>query len=222
MESIFIGIPTVVKYQPFLDSMEKFIPLVEKEHEVEVYTLAGKTLAVARNTIVSRFLKSDKDYLLFLDDDHSGHSIEMLNSLLDPLINNGRLVCAIKCYAREFPYYSNLLQYKGDELFDGNRKYSPIYDESGYLECDLVGFGMTLVSRETFKRISEPYFISKDNSKEDVYFCDKLVRSGSRPIGCFDYVLEHRGINKDNALELRNKGIEELLKIHPDMKVLVT
>lgn len=222
MVKLFIGIPTIRHYEPFWNSLSLFLNNLLGKYDYQVFKVSNKSLAEARNEIVSRFLKSDKDYLLFLDDDHSGHTVQMLDSLLDPLINNGRMVCAIKCYARIFPHFSNLLQYSGVDLGEGRGKYRPIDDNEGYCECDAVGFGMTLVSRETFKRINEPYFISKDNTKEDIYFCDKLNLSGMRAIGCFEYVLEHNGINEHNALELRNKGIEELKIKNPDMRVLVS
>lgn len=222
MIKLFIGIPSIRNYEPFWKSLELFLHNIIDKYDYQVFKVCNKSLSEARNEIVSRFLESDKEYLLFLDDDHSGHTIRMLESLLDPLINNGRLVCAMKCYARKFPYFSNLLEYSGVDLGDGRGKYRPIEDSEGYCECDLVGFGMTVISREVFKRIREPYFVSKDNAREDVYFCDKLVLSGSRPIGCFDYVLDHNGINKNEALRLRDEGIKELKINHPDMKVLVT
>lgn len=227
---LFIGIPTSRHYKPFWDSMEIFIPLLEKEHELEIYTLANKSLAEARNTIVSRFLNSDKDYLLFLDDDHSGHSLEMFNALLNPLINNNRNVCAIKCYTKFFPYNSTLLEY--DNIYRGKLNlpkgignYRPIDDYEGYVECDLVGFGMTLISRETFSKIEEPYFSSKDNRREDNYFCEKLLLAGIKPIGCFDYILEHNGIGKHNASILRNQEMkilkETIIKHNPNIENIV-
>lgn len=218
---IFIGIPSIRDYEPFWSSLSLFLNNLIGKYDYQVFKVSNKTLSEARNEIVSRFLESDKDYLLFLDDDHSGHTVKMLDSLLEPLVNNGRFVSAIKCYAKEFPYWSNLLQYN-DSYFESRRCYDPIYDTEGYIECDLVGFGMTLISREVFKRISEPYFSSTNNQKEDNYFCDKLVMAGSRPIGCFDYVLEHNGIGEHNALDLRNKGMNELKRVNPDMKVLVS
>lgn len=223
---IFVGIPSGRSYKPFWDSMDSFIPLISKVHEVEVYTLRNKTIAEARNLIVDRFLKSDKDYLLFLDDDHSGHSIEMLNAL----INAKHDVVAVKCYTKEFPYNSNLMEYSGVDhralgLEEGQGNYRPIDNRFGYGYCDLVGFGMTLVSRETFSKIEEPYFSSKNNQKEDNYFCDKLVKKGIKPVGYFEDVLEHQGIGKYNAINLRNQGIEkiraEVLKHNPEMTQMV-
>lgn len=222
MTKIFIGIPTIRNYEPFWSSLENFLGKISDKYTYELLKVSNKSLSEARNEIVSRFLNSDKDYLLFLDDDHSGHTVEMLDSLMDPLINNGRMVCAIKCYTKFFPFFSNLLQQSGVDLGDGSGKYRPIEEDKGYYECDVVGFGMTLVSRETFKRIKEPYFISKNNYKEDVYFCDKLNLSGMRAIGCFDYVLDHQGIGNNNALQLRDNGMKELRKKFPDMEVLVS
>ena len=101
----------------------------------------------------------------------------------------------------------------------------PIEADRGYTYCDLVGFGMTLISRETFNKIEAPYFISDyriGQGREDNYFCEKLVRIGNKPVGCFDFTLEHNGIGRHNALILREQGMVELKKKHPQMNVLVS
>lgn len=227
---IFLGIPSCRRYEPFWKSMEEFIPILSRQCDVIFCTVHNKTVAEARNMIVDMFLKSDADYLLFLDDDHRGHTLQMFNSLLDPLLNNGSFMCGIKCRAKKFPYASNLLIYsKVDEeklgIKKGCGKYMPINLHKGYAYCDLVGFGMTLISRETFNRIESPYFISDPEvgqGREDNYFCDKLVKIGKYPVGCFDYTLEHQGIGFHNADILYEQGLAELKKKYPDMKVLVS
>ena len=42
------------------------------------------------------------------------------------------------------------------------------------------------------------------------------------PVGCFDFVLDHQGIGRDNAKKMRDEGFVILKEKYPDMKVLVS
>lgn len=202
--------------------MKNFIQAVKFHHDIEVVEARSKPVDVARNLIVDKFLDSDKDYLLFLDDDHIGHSMDMLRALL--VIDAP--ICAIKCYTKVFPYFSNLLQYSGFNssavgLPDGQGKYNPIDLDFGYHYCDLVGFGMTLIKRDLFSKIEKPYFkADQDGIREDNYFCEKLLAVGIKPIGCFSYTLEHDGIGRENARTLREESMNritgKLAELNPD------
>ena len=218
MAKILVGIPSVRDYPDFIASMNVFLPAINKLHTIEVLEVKNKQIDQARNIIADYFLQRDYDYLLFLDDDHSGHTVEML----DTLLKMDSLVSAIQCYARFFPYLSNLMDYSGQT--DERMKYEVKYTE-GINPCDLVGFGMTLIKKEVFRILPQPYFVGKDNQREDNYFCDNLVRMGVRPMGCFDYVLTHQGIDRAKGNELRELGMEEIkrevLKVHPDMNNVV-
>lgn len=227
---VMVGIPTVRRYEPFWKSMDNFIPILKNMCDVEICVVKDMKVAEARNTIVDIFLKSECDYLLFCDDDHVGHTLQMFNAILDPMLNNNASMCGIKCHTKLFPYASNLLLYSGvDEekmgIKKGSGKYMPMDFDKGYTYCDLVGFGMTIVSRETFNKIKPPYFISNPEcgqGKEDNYFCDKLVASGIKPVGCFEYTLQHMDIGRHNAMVLREQGMKQLKEKYPDMKVLVS
>ncbi len=203
---ILVGIPSIRSYGPFIESMNSFLPAISKFHEVEVYEVRNRTIAEARNMIADYFLSKDFEYLLFLDDDHSGHTVEML----EVLFNTNAMVSGIKCYRKDFPYLPNLLDYSGnsEELV----KYRVKDETTGILECDLVGFGMTLIKREVFNLMSKPYFIGKENQKEDNYFCDKLRERGVKLMGCFDYCLPHQGIGEKEAKELYDQEIQKVME----------
>lgn len=206
MAKVFIGIPSVRDYQPFINSMAKFIPLVQKEHEVKIAQIKAQMVDKARNTIVDKFLESGMDYLLFLDDDHEGHTIEMFNALL----NSNVLFSSIKSHTRFFPYSINLLDYSGHS--EEKIKYKMKEETEGVHECDLIGFGMALIKKELFNIISPPYFVAKDNRKEDNYFCDLLLSKGIKPVGIFDYCLSHQGIDSIKAKALKEEGLDQIFK----------
>lgn len=206
MKKIFIGIPSIREYQPFLNSMVSFVVDLHKKYSVRVFQVKNKKIDEARNIIVNEFLKSNCDYLLFLDDDHSGHTFNMFEDLMKA----DTYVCAVKCYWKDFPYLDSLLDYSGEEL--EMIKYKAKKVTAGFHSCDLVGFGMTLIKRETFDNLEKPYFICENNRKEDVYFCDNLIKQGIKPIGCFDYVLTHQGVDDTNKQSLFEEGMEKMIE----------
>lgn len=202
---LLIGIPTCREDKNFWDSMAKFLPDANILFELEVIEVRNKPIADARNIIVDYFLSKDFEYLLFLDDDHSGHHMGMLYALL----KNNYPICAMKCYARFFPHLCTLMNLSG--LGTDKGKYQTKRNTEGYDECDLVGFGMTLIKRELFDKLDKPYFKSINNQKEDNYFCDSLIAKGIRPVGCFDYVCTHDGVDDSNVIHLRNTGLSSIM-----------
>lgn len=202
---LFIGIPSVRHDVDFLKSMEKFLPAIGKVHEVYALEVRDRKTDEARSIIADKFIESECSHLLFLDDDHSNHTPEMLEAL----IKADAYVCALKCYCKGFPYMPNLMQYNSERRPD--MEYEPIMNKSGYVRCDLVGFGMTLIKKETFFKISKPYFACDQNGqKEDNYFCKNLLLNGIEPIGCCDYVLTHCGVDDSNVEELEKQGIQNI------------
>lgn len=201
-----IGIPTIREYKPFWDSMRTFLPEMAKVHDIEVIEVRNKQIAESREIIAGKFLESDKDYLLFLDDDHSGHTMEMVQALL----RADSYVCAMKCYSRFFPHLCTLMDYSG--LSERRGKYVSKEEYGGYHVCDLVGFGMTLIKKELFQKLDKPYFKYEINKFEDNYFCEQLEKKGIKPIGCFDFVCTHNGIDDSNRWKLRDKGIDAVVE----------
>ena len=211
MAKIFIGIAKHNTYDKFIESMSIFLPSIKEDHEVEVYETEGKVLVDAQNEIAEQFLKSDKDYLLILEDDHCHHTKDMVTDLL----NANTHVCAINYYSRHYGKLPTLLNKTGSEDF--RKAYTQTTYTEGLHEVDLCGFGMTLIKREVFDILDEPYFqpneyyikLGKDvsNKATDQNFCDRLDKHGIKPIGCFNHVLTHRGVSKDNYINLRHKYI---------------
>ena len=214
MAKIFIAIPEYKPWKEFEESMSLFLPEVNKQHDMEVYRTRGKSLVDAQNLIANKFLASDKDYLLFLEEDHWGHTIEMLNALVE----SDTFICAIQYYSRHPGRISCLLRYTG--LKDYKHRYKEIPEAKGFEQCNLVPFGMTLIKRQLFDKIDEPYFRVNDyyecdaekdkpiNSRAtDQDFSNRVQAVGIIPIGCFNFNLTHRGIHRGNFMDYRKQDI---------------
>lgn len=212
MKKIFIGIPTTRDNFDFRESFSLFFREAKDRYEIESFKIGGLGRDEAREVIVSKFLLSDKDYLLFLDDDHTEHEVDML----DVLVESNVPVCAIKCYSRWFPYQCTcmIVGSKNNNYFEESKT-------KGIHECYFVGFGMTLIKREVFDILDKPYFQCNENGeREDNYFCEKLIKNRIPPYGCFDYTLPHNGIDESNVMDLRKTNIGKYVAKQQKIKVI--
>lgn len=197
MKSIYIGVCKTRNDQRFNESYRNFTDSICMKYSVCTMKVINKFLPDAQNEITKSFLSSYHDYLLLLDDDQWGHTPEML----DTLINANTNVATIKTYSRHYPYSCAILKRLENNLV------LPIENGEGYVECDLTGFPMTLISRETFEHLEEPYFRPYEacgrSWNSDLDFFERLNKVGIKPIGCFQHTLNHDKVTKDNVKQLR-------------------
>jgi hypothetical protein len=101
-----------------------------------------------------------------------------------------------------------------EELYpdDWVHRFSPIDKQSGYGECDLVGFAMMLLRRRVFSLITRPFFTLNKRGERyaksyatDEDFCDRLKAAGIKMIGCWDHTLPHRDVTQHNVRYIREK-----------------
>ena len=204
---ILIGIPMHEPDERFLSSLSEFTKQLDGYYNYEVMIVGGKQLVEAQNIIAEQLMKGDYTHLLTFEDDHWGFTKEMLDALMKPNVD----VCAMNYYCRWYPYNSCLME----EIYPDkpNKRFAPIQRSSGYAECDLTGFGMTLYKRKVFEVIPKPYFTLNKRGERyfgsyatDEDFCDRLKTHGIKLMGCWDYVVAHRDITGNNVGEIREKA----------------
>lgn len=170
-----------------------------KHYNISSIIINDTFLPDAQNICAENFLNGDYDYLLLLDDDHWGHSREML----DCLIKANTYVATMKTYSRHYPYVCAAWNKVGHGALVS------IEDGKGYVECDLTGFPMTLISRLTFDKLEKPYFRPLDAEgrtwNSDVDFFERLKEKDIKPTACFQYCLNHDKITENNVWEYRTK-----------------
>ena len=157
MKSIYIGVCKTRDYEPFKESFYRFTDSISRKYSICQMVVRDTHLPDAQNKITRSFLQSGYDYLLLLDDDHWGHTEEMLECL----INANTYMATIKSYSRHYPYFSCLMNKRpSDDLFVGIE-----YGE-GYIPCDMTGFPMTLLRRDLFDLLEYPFFESENRGFE--------------------------------------------------------
>lgn len=197
MKSIYIGVCKTRNDKRFEESFRNFTDSICRKYSVCQMVVKDKFLPDAQNIIAEDFLQIGYDYLLLLDDDQWGHTEEMLETL----INANTYVATIKTYQRQYPYSCALFRKLGNNIV------MPIETGNRYVECDLTGFPMTLISRETFDFLEKPYFrpyeVNGRTWNSDVDFFERLALKGIKPIGCFQHILNHGDITAENVHQKR-------------------
>lgn len=201
MANILVCVPSTREYKPFLESFDKFIIECRKNHTIVTFIVKDKRLKDVQNEAAQKFMSGNFDYLLFMDDDHWGHTPEMLECL----INANAYMATIKSYSRHYPYFSCLMNRIPDSTF-----FSGIDYAQGYVEVDMTGFSMTLLRRDLLQKIGVPYFEEEHEGGRDwvtdTIFCRKLNSMGIKPVGCFQHCLPHFDITDENVLQRRTEG----------------
>jgi len=209
---IFVGVACHKPWKEHTESLSAFLLECSLKYDIECLQVWGKPLVDAQNQIAKTFLASGKPYLLMLEDDNWGFTLEMLEALLKP----NAYVCGMKYFSRHYPYVAMPFDFfhafsdgEDDKEFQMNLVGHP---EGGYHTQGLTGFGMTLLRREVFLELKEPFFeLNGANKFRDSYatdqnFCRKLRTIGVLPVGCFDHCVNHRGIDNNTVDEFRAKA----------------
>lgn len=197
MKSIYIGVCKTREDERFKESFRNFTDSICSKYSICQRIVVDKFLPDAQNEIVNDFLLSNYDYLLFLDDDQWGHTPQMLETL----INANTEVSTMKTYSRHYPYSCAVLKKIPNNLV------LPIENGEGYVQCDLTGFPMTLIRKDTFQYLEKPYFRPYEAAgrtwNSDVDFFERLNKFNIKPIACFQHTLNHDKVTADNVKQLR-------------------
>lgn len=199
---ILVGTPTITPDKRFLDSLSSFLFEASKKYDITHKFIYKKPIYEAQNLLAFEAIEHGYDYLLMVEDDHWGFTVEHL----DKLIALNHPFCAFPYYSRHFPYMLTAMKFEGINA-RGTHNYSEIKHNFGIHPADLVGFGFTLFAAELLKKIPTPIFYPLHDQARatDQWFCHNLWMNYSmKPLVCFDDIIPHRDITKDTVNELRN------------------
>lgn len=196
MKRILVGVCSTRNHKKFWDSFFNLMNELKESYDVSAQIIKDINLPDAQNQLAENFIMARYDYLLLLDDDHWGHTKEMV----DTLVNANTYMATIKSYSRHYPYSCALMK-------KFNKGYAGIENGEGYQECDLTGFPMTLMKKDLFDKLDKPYFRpTKGDTRSwatDKNFCEKIIEKGIKPMGCFQHCLPHDDITEENVYERR-------------------
>jgi hypothetical protein len=174
----------------WLNSLASFYP-----YPFFVDYACDKPISNNRNKIVKRFLASEYDYLMMLD----GDIIPPRNVL--QLIDFKKDVIGGLCFAYIGKAIIPLILKRDKKKLPGNAfiKYHAIPEHKweGLTECDAIGSGCIIMSREVLEKVHNPFMNIYDEKtgerKEglDIAFCRKARKLGYKIYCHTDYRCDH-------------------------------
>lgn len=136
----------------------------------------GSVITIARRNLVDIFLKSDFDYIWWVDSDMKFP----IDAPLRLLARNKDIVGA-NYRRRRFPNPN----FTGMSGSPGSYREFQTTDDSPDMELiDVLPHGMVLVKREVYEKIPQPHYIQEYLPEknleigEDIYFCQKAKEAG--------------------------------------------
>lgn len=144
------------------------------------------SVAKARNQLVDMFLKSNCEYLFFLDVDLGmpAYGLKQLVEHKLPVVGG--------LYFQRFPPHHPLICYEDVFTKDFHQYIHKRDYKKGLVRVDATGAGALLIHRDVFKKIRKPFFYDPPYSNsEDFYFCEKLKAKGIPVYVDTNIVLSH-------------------------------
>lgn len=172
MVKVMVGVPIhrPIEFKVF----ESFLRMTNFKNQVQLeFCMVSNSLIYdGREYIAKEFLKSDSEYLMFIDSDMTFHpqSIEFL-------VRHKKEFITAKAFKRVKPYqpcfYTKVEYENGVPHLE-----TPIKYGEGLLRIEGAGLACALIHRSAFEKIQEPYFFPYPNVGEDLTFCLKLKEAG--------------------------------------------
>lgn len=136
----------------------------------------GSVITIARRNLVDIFMKSDFDYIWWVDSDMKFPIDAPIR-----LLNRNKDIVGANYRRRRFPN-PNFTAMSG---VSGQYQEFQTTDNSPAMEtCDVLPHGMVLVKRDVYNRIEQPHYIQEFVPElnleigEDIYFCQKAQKAG--------------------------------------------
>lgn len=163
-----------------------------KNYKLQIFSIDSVVVDVSRNVLVSNFLRSDCEYLLFLDSD-----MVFPPNIIDLLIRHDKDVVSALYFLRKkhnpcFRFYK-----------DGNYYSTAEFPKNKLIKVDAAGLGCILIKRKVLEDLEKalgdkPFFATTYKSREhstgeDVYFCEKIREQGSEIFVDTSIILGHYG-----------------------------
>jgi len=150
-----------------------------RNYEVKIYIEQSTVIDRARNTLTKRALDDGCDYIMFIDAD-----MILPPNTIDELIDMNLPIVSGLYFTKGKPYLPVARIKKNEDDID--HKFLEDFEFNEVIKVAGVGLGCCLIKAEVFNSIEYPYFKFEwqeikgklHQIAEDLYFCDKVKKSG--------------------------------------------
>lgn len=172
MTKVMIGLPIhrPIEFKVF----ESFIRMTNQRNDIKLeFSMVSNSLIYdAREYVAEQFMKSDNEYLMFIDSDMTFHP-----QSLQFLLRHDKEFVTAKAFKRVHPYqacfYTKVVYENGLPSLEVPTGYG-----EGLLPIEGAGLACALIKRSAFEKLEKPYFFPLPNVGEDLSFCIKLKEAG--------------------------------------------
>lgn len=169
---------------------------IQSKHAINIQMLKSSILYISREYLVSFTLDSNADYIMFLDSDQiiSPDTIDRMAKYLE----DGEDIVTTLIFRKDPPFYPCVFSYQ-EELPNKQIKleYYDIINQdlSKPFYVQSCGLGCAMIKSDVFRKVSQPWFLPRPYTGEDITFMYKATHDYGYKILC-DPTIEigHYGI----------------------------
>lgn len=199
----------------WLNSLMVILNSVRREgFEHAIFFPYRQTWWPANNQIWNVAFEHKFDYILRIDDDIH----EVADDAFKLLLEADKVVIGAAYPNRRWPFFTSAMNRTDSEknLVDicltDDRCLKYIVEPEGedkVVECELIGFGMTLIKVSPFKYLERPMYKGEESVPDDTYFAQVCMDQGIKQYVHFGVKIAHAHVNYRNNGYLFNAGVIE-------------
>ena len=150
--------------------------LARNEYDFNIGVSMGSVVTRGRNALVELFLKSNCDYIWWLDSD-----MKFPPDAAYRLLQRDKDIVGCNYRRRRFPDTSFVSMVGEVGSF---RSYETTDTSPPLGECDVIPHGCVLIKREVYEKVPQPHYLQQyireidEELGEDVYFCVEAKKCG--------------------------------------------
>lgn len=152
---------------------------IQSKYAINIQMLKSSILYISRENLVEISLKSEADYIMFLDSDQiiESNTIDTMANYLD----NGEDIVTALIFRKDSPYQPCIFsEQKELENRQISLKYYDVFNQDltkpFYVES--CGLGCAMIKLDVFKNIRQPWFLPRPYTGEDISFMWEVRQKG--------------------------------------------
>lgn len=207
---VLIGIPNtgtiddMIGESPFKSfiHLAMFIASQKESSDWAIQTIPRMITHEARNALAKQALDEGYTHLAMIDSDHTFDK-----DVIHQLLLFQKDIIGVRAYKRTSPHYPCLFANNKD-LPDQDAMIFVDVADQGIMVADAIGFGLTVIKTDVFRKITYPYFFF-NKAGEDFNFCRQAQAAGYKIYVNTDIEIGHVGqyiIKRADYLRELNDG----------------
>jgi hypothetical protein len=207
---VLIGIPNtgviedLVGESPFKSfiTLAMYMSSQRESNNWAIQTIPRMITHEARNALARQAVDEGYTHLAMIDSDHTFDK-----DVIHRLLLHEKDIIGVRAYKRTSPHYPCIFASKPGVEEENGMLFVDVADQ-GRMVADAIGFGLTVIKTDVFKKLTYPYFYF-NRFGEDFNFCREARAAGFKIYVDTDVEIGHVGqyiIKRSDYLRERDDG----------------